>query len=95
MMEKLCMGWVPSLAHLLREYDYCIEGSPEMMVQLVLLRFSVQVVGRNTGKLKKVAAEEDVEIAEYDVVFGGVCRTKLVVELDHHFAIQHADFIDY
>jgi hypothetical protein len=94
-MEKLCIAWIPSLAHLLHEYDYCIEGSPEMMAQLVLRRFSVQVVGRNTGKLKKVAEEEDVEIAEYDVVFRGVCQAKLIVELDHHFAIQHADFIDY
>jgi hypothetical protein len=66
-----------------------------MMAQLVLRRFTVQVVGRNTGKLKKVTEEEDVEIAEYDVVFGGVCQAKLVVELDQHFAIQHADFIDY
>jgi hypothetical protein len=90
-MEKLCIAWIPSLAHLLHEYDYCIEGSPEIMAQLVLRHFSVQVV----RKLKKVAKEEDVEITKYDVVFGGVHRAKLVVELDHHFAIQHADFIDY
>jgi hypothetical protein len=52
------------------------------------------VVRRNAGKLKKVAEEEDVEAAQYDVVSGGVWRAKLVVKLDHHFAIQDADFID-